>query len=64
MITTRLTALRAHASDAGGIRLRLVDSKRIRDEDLTQNPSQGSINWQIFPLIRERFLSELPEPPL
>ena len=31
MITARLTALRAHASAAGGIRLRLVrsDSKRL-----------------------------------
>jgi HlyD family secretion protein len=31
---------------------------------LTTNASQGSINQQIFPLIPERFLSELPEPPL
>jgi hypothetical protein len=31
---------------------------------LTKNASQGSINQQIFPLIPERFLSELPEPPL
>jgi hypothetical protein len=31
---------------------------------LTENASQGSINQQIFPLIPERFLSELPEPPL
>ena len=31
---------------------------------MTKNPSQGSINQQIFPLIPERFLSELPEPPL
>ncbi len=31
---------------------------------MTKNASQGSINQQIFPLIPERFLSELPEPPL
>jgi hypothetical protein len=31
---------------------------------LTKNDTQGSINQQIFPLIPERFLSELPEPPL
>jgi hypothetical protein len=35
----------------------------MRDEDLTKDTSQGSINSQIFPLIPERFLSELPEPP-
>jgi hypothetical protein len=38
--------------------------QKIRDEDLTRNASQGSINQQIFPLVPERFLSELPEPPL
>jgi hypothetical protein len=31
---------------------------------LTKNASQGSINQQILPLIEERILSELPEPPL
>jgi hypothetical protein len=31
---------------------------------LTKNASQGSITQQIFPLIEERILSELPEPPL
>jgi hypothetical protein len=31
---------------------------------LTKNRSQGSINQQIFPLIEERILSELPGPPL
>jgi hypothetical protein len=31
---------------------------------LTRNASQGSINQQIFPLIEERNLSELPGPPL
>lgn len=36
----------------------------MRDEDLTKNASQGSIIQQIFPLIPERFLSELTEPPL
>jgi haloacetate dehalogenase len=30
---------------------------------LTKNVTQVSINQQIFPLIPERFLSELPEPP-
>ena len=30
---------------------------------MTKNASQGSINQQIFPLIPERLLSELPEPP-
>jgi hypothetical protein len=38
--------------------------QKIKDEDLTQNPPQGSIAQQIFPLIPERFLSETPEPPL
>ncbi len=38
--------------------------KHIRDEDLTKNATQCSINQQIFPLIPERFLSGLPEPPL
>ena len=31
---------------------------------MTKNATQGSINQQIFPLIEDRFLSELPEPPL
>jgi hypothetical protein len=38
--------------------------QNIRDEDLTKNATQCSINQQIFPLTPERFLSELPEPPL
>jgi hypothetical protein len=38
--------------------------QKIRDEDLTKNATQCSINQQIFPLTPERFLSELPEPPL
>jgi transposase len=38
--------------------------QKIRDEDLTKNATQCSINQQVFPLIPERFLSELPEPPL
>jgi hypothetical protein len=38
--------------------------QKIRDEDLTKNATQCSINQQIFPLIPERFLSELPKPPL
>jgi hypothetical protein len=41
-----------------------LDEQKIKDRDLTKNASQGSINQQIFPLISERFLSELPEPPL
>ena len=40
------------------------DSRKIKDEDLTKNASQGSINQQILPLIEERILSELPGPPL
>ena len=31
---------------------------------MTKNASQGSINQQIFPLIEESILSELPGPPL
>jgi hypothetical protein len=38
--------------------------QKIRDEDLTKNQTQCSINQQIFPLTPERFLSELTEPPL
>jgi hypothetical protein len=38
--------------------------KKHQDKDLTKNATQGSINQQIFPLIPETFLSELPEPPL
>ena len=38
--------------------------QKNRDEDLTKNATQCSINQQIFPLTPERFLSELPEPPL
>jgi hypothetical protein len=34
--------------------------QKIKDEDLTQNPPQGSLGQQIFPLIPERFL----KPPL
>jgi hypothetical protein len=34
--------------------------QKIKDEDLTQNPPQGSLAQQIFPLIPERFL----KPPL
>src|ERR1700719_1294405 len=36
----------------------------MKDEDLTKKPPQDSITQQVFPLIPERFLSELPEPPL
>jgi hypothetical protein len=38
--------------------------QKIKDEDLTKNATQCSINQQIFPLIPERFLSELSKPPL
>ena len=38
--------------------------QKISDENLTEKSTQCSINQQIFPLIPERFLSELPEPPL
>jgi hypothetical protein len=31
---------------------------------LRQNASQSSINRQLYPLIKEENLSELPEPPL
>ncbi len=38
--------------------------QKIRDETLTRNASQGLLNQQNFPLFPERFLSELPEPPI
>ena len=44
-----------------------LDGKlKIKDEDqdLRQNASQSSNQPQIFPLIEEENLSELPEPPL
>src|ERR1019366_3626181 len=34
------------------------------EQDLRQNASQSSINRQLYPLIKEENLSELPEPPL
>src|ERR1035438_275045 len=39
-------------------------NEKNRDEDLTKNATQCSIDLQIFPLIPERILSELPKPPL
>jgi len=38
--------------------------KEDEDQEMRQNASQCSTQWQIFPLIEPTSLSELPEPPL
>ena len=57
----KLGASAAFAADRAWVWRKPKDQTR---RHLTKNLSQGSINQQIFPLIPERFLSELPEPPL
>lgn len=38
--------------------------KRAEEQEMRQNASRCSTQWQIFPLVEPESLSELPKPPL